>query len=404
MTLIQDVRYGIRVLLKSPGFVIAAVLSLALGIGANTTIFTMINSVFLQPLPVEKPSELMYVYGTDTNNTNNVLGTYLPVSYPNFTDYRAQNDVFSDTAAYGFPVSVSLGSGEKPTPIFGQLVSGNYFSLLGVRISIGRAFVQEEDQAPGVRPVAVLNYKFWQRRFGGKSNIVGDTIRLNGIPFTVIGVAPSGFEGTIGVISPDFWLPVMSYPGIVPTTFAGGPLDKNRRLLFFNVFGRLKPSVTLSQARAEFQTIGKRLEQEFPNENKGRNSGVMPLQESTIPPAVRGILLQGSVLLMVIVGLALLIACANVANLMMARANARRREFTIRLAMGSARSRLISQLLTESVLVALPGGVLALIIAAGGRNLILSFLPSTLNSANINMSINTTVLAFTFAVSIFSGI
>src|ERR1051325_321583 len=140
MTLSQDVRYGVRVLLKSPGFVIAAVLSLALGIGANTTIFTMINAVFLQPLPVEKASELMYVFGTDSNNPNSLFGSTMPISYLNFADYRAQNHVFTDTAAYSFPISVSLAGGEKPTPILGQLVSGNYFSLLGVHISMGRGF------------------------------------------------------------------------------------------------------------------------------------------------------------------------------------------------------------------------------------------------------------------------
>jgi hypothetical protein len=178
MTLSHDVRYGIRIVFKSPAFVIAAVLSVVLGIGANTTICTMINAVFLQPLPVEKPAELMYVYRTDTNNSNNVLGTFLPVSYPNFADYRAQNGVFADTGAYGFPISVGLGGGEKPTPVLAQLVSGNHFALLGVHIAVGRGFIPQEDRAPAERRVAVLNYRFWQRRFGAGREIIGEPDNL----------------------------------------------------------------------------------------------------------------------------------------------------------------------------------------------------------------------------------
>src|SRR6185436_8031555 len=172
MSLLHDVRYGVRVLLKSPGFLVAAVLSLALGIGANATIFTMINTVFLQPLPVEKPAELMYVYGTDSNNAqNSVLGAFHPISYPNFVDYKAQNDVFVDLSAYTFPQGVSLGGGEKPLPVNVQVVSGNYFSLLGVRPAFGRTFLPEEDQDTGASSVAVLNHKFWQRQFAGNPGI-----------------------------------------------------------------------------------------------------------------------------------------------------------------------------------------------------------------------------------------
>src|SRR5262249_38241759 len=206
MTLLQDIRYGARVLLKSPGFLVAAVISLALGIGANATIFTMINTIFLQPLPVERPAELMFVYGTDTNNTSNaLLGQFMPLSYPNYVDYKNQNAAFSELGAYSFPTQVSLNSGGKPEPANVQLLSGNYFSALGVKAVLGRTFLQDEDKAPGTSSVAVLDYKFWQRRFGGNPGIVGDTIRVNGHPFTVIGVAPRGFDGTIGVVTPDMW-------------------------------------------------------------------------------------------------------------------------------------------------------------------------------------------------------
>lgn len=404
MTITQDIRYGIRVLLKSPGFVIATVVSLALGIGANTTIFTMVNSVFLQPLPVESPSELMYVHGTDSNNTSSLFGAFLPVSYPNYRDYRAQNDVFQDLGVYSFPRSVSMGGGDKPTPVFTQLVSWNYFKLLGVMPVAGRTFLEEEDKTLSTHPVAVLSYQFWQRRFGGSPTAIGGTILLNGHTFTIIGVAPRGFEGTIGILSPDLWAPVMAYPLIQAGVFPGGPLHENRRLISFNAFGRLKPSVSPAQAQTALQVIGRRLEEEYPNENKGRNVGILPLTQATIPPQFRGILLQASSLLMVIVGLVLLIACANIANLMMARATARRREFTVRLALGGARSRIVSQLLIESILVALPGGVLAVLVAVGGRNLILSLLPSFAGAQNVSMPLDTTVLAFTLVVAIVSGI
>ena len=406
MTMLRDVRYGLRVLIKSPGFLLVAVLSLALGIGANATIFTLINTVFLRPLPVENPSELMFIYGTDTsNNQNAVLGSFLPLSFPNYVDYRTQNDSFVDIAVYGFPSNVPVAAaGEKPAPAGAQVVSENYFSLLGVKPALGRAFLPVEGRDTGSSTVAVLHYKFWERRFGSNPAVVGSTIRVNGQPFVIIGVAPQGFDGTIGVIAPDMWTPVMSYPYVLAgVTFPGGPIEHNRRLLNFFMFGRLKPSVSAARAQAALQTIGLRLEKEYPNENKGRNVGMLPLNQATLPPQFRAIIARGSGVLMAIVGLVLLIACANVANLTMTRATARRREFTVRLALGGARWQLIRQLLIESVMIAVPGAALGLWVAVGGRSLIVSLLPAIVNPENLNMPMDTRVLAFTLALAFLSA-
>src|SRR5437588_7845360 len=251
-TFLHDLRFGLRLLAKTPGFTIVAALSLALGIGANTTIFTLINAVLLNPLPVDEPSKLVAVWTTDERNTGG-FNTFLQTSALNFRDFRDKNEVFAGiTAHQGIALNISSGTGE-PQQIFGELVTGNYFSLLGAKPLVGRGFLEEEDRVPGARLVTVLSYNLWQRRFGGDASILGRTITLNNQAFTVVGVMPGGFKGINAIGTPALWVPYMTYPQTTTGFFREG-ID-TRRALIFNVTGRLKPGVTIQQAPAHLKTI-----------------------------------------------------------------------------------------------------------------------------------------------------
>src|SRR6185312_2170529 len=328
LNLFQDLRYGARLLLKSPGFTLVAVLSLALGIGANTTIFTLINAVLLHPLPVENPAQLVSVWTSDERN-----GAYgfLQTSPLNYQDYRDRNEVFSGLAAHqGIPLNISGGTGD-PQQIFGEIVTGNFFDVLGAKPIIGRGFLPGEDKTPGAALVAVLGYGEWQKRFGGDPAIVGTTITLNGQAFTVVGVMPKGFKGTNAIGAPALWVPYMTYPQTT-SGFLRESMD-SRRALVFNITGRLKPGVTLRQAQANLKTIGSQLAQEYPNDNQGRNVTLIPLAQATVNPGFRNNIVMAGGLLMTIVGLGLLIACANGANLLLARAAVRQKEIAVRLSL-----------------------------------------------------------------------
>src|SRR5438874_9013841 len=252
-TFLQDLKFGLRLLAKTPGFTIIAALSLALGIGANTTIFTLVNAVLLNPLPVEEPSRLIAVWTTDERNTGG-FNSFLQTSALNFRDLRDKNAVFSGLAAHqGLALNISSGTGE-PQQIFGEIVTGNYFGLLGAKPLIGRGFVADEDQVPGARLVTVLGYNMWQRRFGGDRSIVGRTITLNNQAFTVVGIMPNGFKGVNAIGTPALWVPYMTYPQTT-TGFLREGMD-SRRALLFNLTGRLKSGVTIEQAAANLRTIG----------------------------------------------------------------------------------------------------------------------------------------------------
>lgn len=399
-TLIQDVRYGLRMLFRNPGFTLVAVLSLALGIGANTTIFTLVNTVLLHPIPVRDPERLVSLFMTDEKNKNNQFNLF-QISHLNYKDYRDQNSVFEETAAY-VGSAINLSGGGEPEQIGGDLASGNLFSLLGVRPALGRAFLPEEDRVDGAHPVTVLSDRLWRRRFAADSAMVGKSITVNGHSFTVVGIAPPGFQGVNTLGGPDLWVPLAMH-GQILSGFLAENFD-DRRALLFNVVARLKPGVTMQQAESELRTIAARLEKEYPAPNTGRSVTLLPVSQATVNPNIRRLFVVAGGLLMTIVGLVLLIACANVVNLLLARATARRKEIAIRLSMGAGRLRLVRQLLTESVVLALLGGAAGLLVAFWARDLLLAFRPPQFFFGEFGLDLDSRVLLFTLLVSLATGV
>ncbi len=402
-SLLSNVRHALRVLWKTPGVTIVAVLSLALGIGANTAIFTIINSVFLNPLPVKEPSSLAEVFTVDTQTATTTNFTLTPSSLPNYQDYREQNTVFSGLAASTFPIPLNWSGPAEPEQLPCMLVSANYFDLLGVPAYLGRTFLPDEDKKPGGNPVAVLSYSLWTKRFGADRGVIGRVITLNQQPYTVVGVAPRNFKGTFSLANPDaIWIPLSMRSQALSGFLLNYAEDRRFRWLF--MIGRLKDGVGIRQAEANLKTIASALAAQYPNDNKGRTVSVASLSDSALGiNQRRQFVLAGSVL-MGVVGLVLLIACVNVANLLLSQAAKREKEFTIRAAMGANRAQLLRQLLTESSLLSLLGAAVGLVIAYWGRSALWSFRPPFLEANAIGLALDARVLGFTAAVAVLTGL
>jgi putative ABC transport system permease protein len=391
--LLQDLRYGWRMLAKAPGFTAVAILTLAIGIGGNATVFSWIRSVLLNPLPgILHADQFVAVESVMPS------GEYHTSSYPDFKDYRDRNSVFSGLVGFELAgVDMSLRNDAPPERVWGIIATENYFDVLGVQPAMGRTFHPVPNQGLNSDPYIVLGHGLWARRFGSDPKVLGRTVHLNGHPFTVIGVAPQNFYGTIVGINAEYFVPMMMQPQILP----GEDLEE-RWPTFVHMMGRLKPGVTMVQAQAEMSTLDADFQKEYPTAEKGVGVFLTPVWGAHY--GVQDFLRSVLGFLMIVALFVLLIGCVNVANLLLARATSREREIAIRAALGAGRKRLLRQLLIESLLLAAAGGIGGIFLALWGANLLTFFLPPLHLPVGLPLGVDRAVLAFTLILSLGTGV
>jgi macrolide transport system ATP-binding/permease protein len=398
-SLIQDVRYSSRLLIKDYRFTAIVALSLALGIGGNTALFSIVNALLLRPTAVKEPNSLMAIYTSDENGYQ-----YGGSSYPDYLDFQERGKAFSGIVAYAStPLGVTWGG--RTERAWGELVSGNYFSVLGITAFQGNTFNPDQAKIHNAYPVVVVSYKFWRRWLNADPGSVGRTLVLNGNNFTIIGVAPESFAGLQVGVLPDLWIPLTMQTQVMP----GPGLLDDRSARWLSIVGRLTNDAEPERAMAEFNLLANQQRNLYPEpwsniSGESRTITIQPERESRLDPSLRGGILEFITLLWAIIGLVLIVACANVANLLLGRSVARRKETAIRLALGAQRGRLIRQLLTESIMLSLIGGLVGLLLAFWGTTILQTFKPPISTPLTFDFSIDMRVLLFTLLVSVITGI
>ena len=390
----QDTRYALRSMRKNPGFTTIAVLTLALGIGANTAIFSFVNGIFLQQPNVPGSDRLGRLYGTYEDRR------FSSFSYPNYSDVRDRNQVFENLAAHRAVTVAVGGDGDEPESVRVELVAGNYFSVFGVGAATGRVLQPDDDVVPGGHPVVVIGDSFWRRKFGSDPEAVGSTIRINSTLFTVVGVMPAHFKGSYALYSTEVWAPIMMHNQVRPI----GQSHERRGWGWLGATGRLKPGVTSEQAQAEMDRVAQLLEKDFPRFNQGVGYRIVPV--SVLPDAMRNELAGALSLLGLIASLVLLVACANIAGVLLARVVSRRREIAVRRSLGAGRARLVRQWVTETMILAFAGGLASLLVAAWCQRALLILASADRSFVNFspNLQFDGKVLGFTFVLTILTGL